>query len=94
MPASAAGLPGHTRWTNSGISSLTATLGSVISNPSQLLRAPGKRTSVSTSRTRSTGMAKPMFSAWLFIAVLIPISSPRMLSSGPPELPKLIEASV
>ena len=30
----------------------------------------------------------------VLIAVLIPIASPRMLQSGPPELPKLIEASV
>jgi len=30
----------------------------------------------------------------LAIALLIPITSPRMLTSGPPELPGLIAASV
>ena len=54
----------------------------------------GISSSSSTSRTRSTGMAKPMFSAAVFMTVLMPISSPWMFSSGPPELPRLMEASV
>ena len=40
------------------------------------------------------GTAKPMFCAGRNIAVLIPITSPLTLISGPPELPKLIAASV
>ena len=35
-----------------------------------------------------------MFSAPPFIAVAIPITSPARLTSGPPELPRLIAASV
>ncbi len=41
-----------------------------------------------------TGTAKPMFSEPKLIAVLMPITSPCRLTSGPPELPKLIAASV
>ena len=43
------------------------------------------------------GMAKPMPiepSVWEKIAVLIPMTSPLRLRSGPPELPGLIEVSV
>ena len=40
------------------------------------------------------GTAKPMFCAGRNIAVLIPMTSPLTLMSGPPELPKLIAASV
>ncbi len=40
------------------------------------------------------GMAKPMPWAKLMMAVLIPITSPRRLNRGPPELPGLIDASV
>ena len=46
---------------------------------------------------RLIGMAKPMprlLGLSLTIAVLIPMTSPRRLSSGPPELPGLIAASV
>ena len=50
-----------------------------------------------TSRAMLIGIAKPM--PWLppereMIAVLIPISSPLVLISAPPELPGLIAASV
>ncbi len=53
----------------------------------------------SSSRTRLIGMANPipMFpSLWLFemMAVLMPMTSPRMFNSGPPELPGLMAASV
>ena len=41
-----------------------------------------------------TGTAKPMFCANREIAVLIPTTSPATFTSGPPELPKLIAASV
>ena len=43
---------------------------------------------------RSTGMANPIPEAPPTIAVLIPMSCPSTLTSGPPELPGLIEASV
>jgi hypothetical protein len=39
-------------------------------------------------------MAKPIPLAPRTIAVLIPTTSPARLTSGPPELPGLIEASV
>ena len=48
----------------------------------------------STCLTSSTGMAKPMPWAPARMATLTPTSSPSMLSSGPPELPGLIAASV
>jgi hypothetical protein len=41
-----------------------------------------------------TGTAKPMFSAPQLMAVAMPTTSPARLTSGPPELPKLIAASV
>ena len=40
------------------------------------------------------GMAKPMPWPLRMMAVLMPMTSPRMLNSGPPLLPGLIEASV
>jgi len=46
------------------------------------------------SRTLSTGMANPRPWAPARMAVLMPISSPRMFRSGPPELPGLMGASV
>ena len=63
----------------------------------------GRRTRPSVTRSLSTalavlmGMAKPMpeFCAALpMIMVLMPITSPRESSSGPPELPGLMAASV
>ena len=45
-------------------------------------------------RNESTGIAKPIFCASPRMAVLIPINSPRMFSSGPPLLPGLMLASV
>ena len=53
----------------------------------------------SRSRTVLIGIAKPMpMFPWrwpsVMMAVFMPITSPRMLSSGPPELPGLIAASV
>lgn len=44
--------------------------------------------------TLEMGMAKPMPSASVLVAVLIPITSPAALTSGPPELPALMAASV
>ena len=41
-----------------------------------------------------TGTAKPIVLARGLIAVLMPITSPARLSSGPPELPGLMAASV
>jgi hypothetical protein len=40
------------------------------------------------------GIAKPMPEPPATIAVLIPITSPCMFTSGPPELPGLMAASV
>jgi hypothetical protein len=40
------------------------------------------------------GTAKPMLLACRLTAVLMPITSPRVLMSGPPLLPKLMAASV
>ena len=40
------------------------------------------------------GTAKPMFCAGRNIAVLIPMTSPLTLMSGPPEFPELMAASV
>jgi hypothetical protein len=42
----------------------------------------------------SIGIANPMFSASWEPAELIPTTSPRRFTSGPPELPGLIAASV
>jgi hypothetical protein len=53
--------------------------------------------SLNTPRTMFTGIAKPMPSTPRFlatIAVLIPTRSPLESTSAPPELPKLIGASV
>jgi hypothetical protein len=50
-----------------------------------------------TARAITTGTAKPMPMlppAGPMIAVLMPMSSPLRLTSAPPELPGLIEASV
>lgn len=47
-----------------------------------------------TSSTRSIGMANPMPCAPARTATLMPITSPLMLSSGPPLLPGLMLASV
>ena len=41
-----------------------------------------------------TGTAKPRFWPAALIAVFIPTTSPRRFTSGPPELPRLIAASV
>ena len=46
------------------------------------------------ARTLSTGMAKPRPWAPARMAVLMPMSSPRIFRSGPPELPGLMGASV
>ena len=54
-----------------------------------------KRSRSSTTRcARSAGIAKPIPEAPWMIAVLMPITWPSRLTSGPPELPGLIEASV
>ena len=48
----------------------------------------------SISLTILMGMAKPMPEPEALMALLMPITSPRMLMSGPPELPGLMDASV
>ena len=45
-------------------------------------------------RARSAGIAKPIPCAPPMIAVATPIMSPWMLTTGPPELPGLIGASI
>ncbi len=54
--------------------------------------------SASTCLAVLMGMAKPMPADWsaplLAIRVVMPMTSPRELSSGPPELPGLTAASV
>ena len=63
--------------------------------PIQTGRTSPKRTRSSTMRrARSIGIAKPIPWAPPMIAVATPIMSPSTLTSGPPELPGLIEASV
>ena len=47
-----------------------------------------------TRLTMLAGIANPMPWPVATMAVLIPMTSPRRLTSGPPELPGLIEASV
>lgn len=44
--------------------------------------------------TEAIGIAKPIPSASEEVAVLMPMTSPAALISGPPELPALIAASV
>jgi len=49
---------------------------------------------VMTSRAMLMGMEKPIPAPLDTMAVLMPITRPSMLRSGPPEFPGLIEASV
>ena len=66
--------------------------------PSQPRRtSPKSRSWSSTGLAVSEGTAKPMPTEPPVgdrIAVLMPITSPSMLNSGPPELPLLMAASV
>ncbi len=63
--------------------------------PCQVLLATAEPSSVAaTFITLSTGMAKPMPWAPARTATLMPIISPSMFNSGPPELPGLMLASV
>ena len=66
--------------------------------PSQPRRvSPNSRSCWITGTAVAAGTAKPMPTEPPVgdrIAVLMPITSPFMLNSGPPELPLLIEASV
>ena len=58
---------------------------------------PSRMSTSITERTSLTGMAKPKplaLSDSDLLAVLMPITSEFMLTSGPPELPWLIDASV
>ena len=99
IPAFAAGDPGVTRAMRTPrerpkSSASTAST----SNPSHARRtAPCSARSRATLSARSMGMAKPSPSLPPErdrMEALIPITSPRALTSGPPELPGLIEASV
>jgi hypothetical protein len=71
-----------------------------IRTPSQPRRArPCSLSCASTDFAMLAGMAKPIpteppEAIGEKIAVLIPITSPLVLNIGPPELPRLIEASV
>ncbi len=58
---------------------------------------PPPTAALTTWRTMTAGMAKPMpaeLPDWETMKVLMPIRSPFMSTSGPPELPGLIGASV
>src|SRR5206468_936004 len=94
-PAAAAGLSGETAATSArGLPSSD----SVVLTPRRAVGAgafPPARPSA-MDRAWSMGMAKPMFWAPLSVAtaVLMPITWPDRLTSGPPELPGLMAASV
>ena len=93
-PAAAAGLPARTS------AMVRAPSRSLTSSPSHGASAAAAKLALCTSsrsnssRTLSIGIAKPMFSAPIAIALLMPISRPVMSSSAPPLLPWLIAASV
>ncbi|MEJ7719675.1 MAG: ABC transporter ATP-binding protein [Ilumatobacteraceae bacterium] len=58
-----------------------------------------ERSCCAMSRALSIGIANPMFDAWTLTplaatAVLMPITRPPASTSGPPELPELMAASV
>ena len=69
-----------------------------MATPSQpRVTVPESASCVTTDLARLTGMAKPMPTEpplWLKMAVLMPMTWPRALMSGPPLLPGLTEASV
>ena len=69
-----------------------------VCTPSQpRVTVPSSDKSATTSRTTSEGTAKPIPTdppPGDRIAVFTPITSPSLLNSGPPELPRLIAASV
>ena len=66
--------------------------------PSQPRRvSPNSRSWLMTLTASSVGTAKPMPiepPEGEMIAVLMPMTSPFMLNSGPPELPRLMAASI
>ena len=104
MPAAAAGLPGETLATSAPFGSCSPRLAATSSvtfctcTPSQPRRVSPN--CLSWSRTCTAvlaGTAKPMPiepPVGEMIAVFTPITSPSMLNSGPPELPRLMAASV
>ena len=92
-PASAAGLFFSTA--ASFIPERDAGASGASTTPCQALPPATEPSSVAaTFMALSTGMAKPMPWAPARTATLMPIISPSMFSSGPPELPGLMLASV
>jgi len=101
MPTLAAGEPGNTAVTRTPPASLRPRAMAVRpstsckSSPSQSgATRPALMRSCMTRRALLMGMAKPMPSARASTAVLMPMSTPSMFSSGPPLLPGLMAASV
>src|SRR5437870_2859990 len=100
-PAFSAGLPGSTASTRnpsvSGIRSRSFKTGSTncpwTPNQGRITR-PSSINFGTTSLIRFAGIAKPMPRASGMIAVVIPMMLPQRSTSGPPELPALIAASV
>ena len=101
MPAFCAGLSSNTSATRAPVlpsnPKLLARSGFMrwTPTPSQpLTTLPFVRRSSITRRVMLLGMANPMPWPAVTMAVLMPTTSPSVLSSGPPELPGLMEASV
>ena len=100
-PAFSAGLPASTDSTNAPSWAFRSKAAARSASTLTMLIPRKPRTTFPLSRSWGRivlsvliGTAKPMFWAGRKIAVLMPTTSPLMLSSGPPELPKLIAASV
>jgi hypothetical protein len=103
-PAFSAGPPSVTPATSAPMARSMPRL-SAISSVTSWMRTPSQPRRVSpnsvscwmTGMATSVGTAKPMpidMPVSEMIAVLMPMTSPFMLNSGPPELPRLMEASV
>ena len=101
MPAFWAGPFGATSTTNAPLPTerfscwRTRGVTDVVVTPRNATGADGFLTAcVMVSLAASIAMAKPMFSACCAPAVLIPITWPSRFTSGPPEFPGLMAASV
>jgi hypothetical protein len=102
-PANAAGLPASTTSTRtaplpSNANAETTRRGNTVvlpPTPSHARRtAPWRNSCGTTQAAMSTATAKHIDCAPRMIAVLMPMTSPREFSSGPPELPGFSAASV
>ena len=100
-PALSAGLPGSTDSTKAPSSVLRLKAAARSESTLTMLIPRKPRVTLPFSRSCGriclsvfTGTANPMFCAGRNMAVLMPMTSPLTLISGPPELPKLMAASV